>query len=269
MLKKVSFLLACFMLFASVAAAASLKDLVNAAKSKYYASTNKEIADDAKKFAGTVGIYAKNLKTGKYFAYNGDAVFPAASTAKLVVTMALYKYLYTNASQDKKNWYDQSVDDMIIVSGNDSYSAMLNEIDTVRPDALRRVEKDLGLKKTMTHNEDAFKRYKYHSVTTPYEMARVLENIFLERYLGKKKSTEVKDKLANTIFRDEIPRFMETPVYHKVGALDNLLCDVGIVDDGKDQILISVYTLTEQSEEYASDYIAKTAAKAYNALRRK
>ncbi|HWQ61694.1 MAG TPA: serine hydrolase, partial [Negativicutes bacterium] len=225
--------------------------------------------DDAKKFSGTVGIYAKNLKTGKSLVYNGDAVFPAASTAKLVVTMALYKYLYPNASQAKRDWYDQSVDDMIIVSGNDSYSAMLDEIDTLRPDALKRVEKDLGLKKTMTHNEAAFNRYKYHSVTTPYEMACVLENIFRERYLGKKKSAEVKDKLANTIFHDEIPRFMETPVYHKVGALDNLLCDVGIVDDGKDQILISVYTLTEQSEDYASDYIAKTAAKAYNALRRK
>jgi len=183
--------------------------------------------------------------------------------------MALYKYLYPNASQGKKDWYDRCVDDMIVVSGNDSYSAMLGEIDTVRPDALRRVEKDLGLKKTLTHSETAFKRYKYHSVTTPYEMACVLENIFRERYLGKKKSAEVKDKLANTIFHDEIPRYMETRVYHKVGALDNLLCDVGIVDDGKDQILISVYTLTSQSEDYASDYIAKMAAQAYNALRRK
>jgi beta-lactamase class A len=131
------------------------------------------------------------------------------------------------------------------------------------------VEKDLRLKKTLTHSDAAYKRYNYHSVTTPYEMASVLENIFRGRYLSKQKTAELKDKLANTIFRDEIPRFMETPVYHKVGALDNLLCDVGIVDDGKDQILISVYTLTDRPAEYASDYIAKTAAQAYNALRRK
>lgn len=258
------------MLLASVASAKSLKDILADLKAATTNTvTNKDITDGAKKFPGTVGIYAKNLKTGKYYVYNQNAVFPAASTAKLIVTMALYKYLYPNASQDKRDWYDQCVDDMIIVSGNDSYSAMLDEIDAVRPEALKRVEKDLGLTKTMTHNETAFQRYRYHSVTTPYEMATVLENIFRERYLSKQKSTEVKTKLANTIFHDEIPRYMETPVYHKVGALDNMLCDVGIVDDGKDQILISVYTLTDQSEEYASDYIAKTAAKAYNALRRK
>jgi len=268
LLKKAVCILICFTLFTPVASAKSLKDLIAAFKSNNTVSS-KEITDGAKKFSGTVGIYAKNLKTGKSLAYNGDAVFPATSTAKLIVTMALYKYLYPNASQGKKDWYDRCVDDMIVVSGNDSYSAMLGEIDTVRPDALRRVEKDLGLKKTLTHSETAFKRYKYHSVTTPYEMACVLENIFRERYLGKKKSAEVKDKLANTIFHDEIPRYMETRVYHKVGALDNLLCDVGIVDDGKDQILISVYTLTSQSEDYASDYIAKMAAQAYNALRRK
>jgi beta-lactamase class A len=108
------------MLLTSVAAAKSLKDILAGLQSNTVSS--KEITDGAKKFAGTVGIYAKNLKTGKSIAYNGDAVFPAASTAKLVVAMALYKYLYPAASPAKKDLYDQSVDDMIIVSGNDSYS---------------------------------------------------------------------------------------------------------------------------------------------------
>ncbi len=233
------------------------------------ANTPQEITADAKKFDGTVGVYAKNLRTGKTYAFNQDAVFPAASTAKLVVAAALYKYLYPAASPAKKELYDQNIDDMIVVSGNDSYSAMLEEIDAVRPDALTRVEKDLRLRKTLVHSEAAYKRYNYHSVTTPYEMAKVFEDIYRGRYLGRQKSDVLKNKLANTIFRDEIPRYMETPVMHKVGALDRLLCDVGIVDDGKDQILISVYTLTDRPEAYASDYIAKTAAKAYNALRRK
>lgn len=253
MLKKVALLLTGFMLITAIAAANSYR----------------EIAADAKNFDGTVGIYAKNLNTGKNLAYNGDAIFPAASTAKLVVTMALYKYLYPAASQSKRQLYDQNIADMIIVSDNDAYSAMLGEIDALRPDALKKVAKDLRLRSTLIHSDDAYRRYNYHSVTTPYEMARVLENIYRSRYLGKQKSADLKNKLANTVFHDEIPRFMQTTVMHKVGALDNLLCDVGIVDDGKDQILISVYTLTSQSETYASDYIAKTAAQAYNALRRK
>ena len=253
LIRKVALLLAALLLVTAVASANSYREIVG----------------DAKKFDGRVGVYAKNLKTGKALSYNQDAVFPAASTAKLVVAMALYKYIYPAASPAKKELYDENVDDMIVVSGNDSYRAMLDEIDALRPDALRKVTRDLRLRQTQVHSKDAYKRYKYHSVTTPYEMALVFENIYRDRYLGRQKSAELKYKLANTIFRDEIPRFMETPVMHKVGALDNLLCDVGIVDDGRDQILISVYTLTGRPEAYASDYIARTAAKAYNALRRK
>lgn len=253
LLKKVAFFLIGLMLFTTVASA----------------NSPREIVADAKNFNGKVGIYAENLKNGKSLAYNENYVFPAASTAKLVVAMALYKYLYPTASQAKKDLYDENIRDMIVVSGNDSYAAMLDEIDAVRPDALNRVIRDLRLRRTQIHSEDAYKRYNYHSVTTAYEMAVVMSNIYRERYLGKPKSLVLKDELANTIFNDEIPRFMETKVMHKVGELDSTLCDVGIVDDGKDLILISIYTITDQPTQYASDFIAKTAAKAYNALRRK
>ena len=253
MLKKVALILAGAMLFTAVAAA----------------NTPKEVISDAKKFDGTVGIYAKNLKTGKSLGYNEDFVFPAASTAKLVVTMAVYKYMYATASPAKKSLYDSDVEAMIVVSDNDAYAELLGEIDAVKPDALKRVGRDLRLSRTQIHSEDAFKRYNYHSVTTAYEMASVMETIYRDRYLGKPRSTDLKDKLANTIFKDEIPRHMETRVMHKVGELDDTLCDVGIVDDGKDLILISVYTKTGRDNPYASDYIATAAAKAYNALRRK
>jgi beta-lactamase class A len=54
---------------------------------------------------------------------------------------------------------------------------------------------------------------------------------------------------------------------HKVGELDDILCDVGVVDDGKNQIVISIYTQTDQGAEYASDFIATLAARLYNDLR--
>jgi beta-lactamase class A len=229
----------------------------------------KEIVADAKKFDGTVGIYAKNLRTGQSFGYNEDAVFAAASTSKLVVTLAVYKYMYATVSPAKKELYDRDVEAMITVSDNDAFAELLGEIDAVKPDALKRVGRDLRLTKTQIHSEDAFKRYNYHSVTTAHEMANVMETIYRDRYLGKARSNDLKDKLANTIFKDEIPRYMETRVMHKAGELDNVLCDVGIVDDGKDQILISAYTSTGRPTAYASDYIATASAKLYNLLRRK
>ena len=126
----------------------------------------------------------------------------------------------------------------------------------------------MGLKRTKIHNEDAFRQYGYHSITTPKEMAEVFRAIDQGRYVGKAKTAVLKDELANTIFQDEIPRFMLTNVMHKVGELDNVLCDVGIVDDGKDRILMSIYTDAASDTSVKSDMIAYTAAKLYNLLRR-
>ncbi|HMM20874.1 MAG TPA: class A beta-lactamase-related serine hydrolase [Selenomonadales bacterium] len=259
-MKQIAALVAAFMFFSGVAFAGT---------PAAFNSTPREVVDYLKNFDGKAGVYAKNLKTGRSLSYNEDVVFPTASTSKLVVALAVYKYLYPAASPAKRDYYDQTVARMITVSDNNAFYEMLDEAAALRPDAFKRVTRDLRLKRTQIHDEDAFKRYDYHSVTTPYEMARVLDAICNSKYLPKAKATEFRGYLANTIYNDEIPRFMETRVMHKVGELDSVLCDVGIIDDGKDQILISVYTSTSRSGSYASDYIANTAAKAYNALRRK
>ncbi|MBP2649857.1 MAG: hypothetical protein H6Q74_682 [Firmicutes bacterium] len=254
MVKKVAVLLISLMLY-SVTAFAALP-------------LNKEIINDLKGFQGRVGVFAKNLNTGKKIEFNQDVVFPTASTSKVVVALATYKYLYPQAGPDKTKEYDQDIKLMITVSDNASFYELLNELDTKNKNALANVIKDFRLRDTRIHNEEAFQKYRYHSVTTPYEMARVFEKVYSEKYPDKEKSKQLKYQLANTIFHDEIPRYMETPVFHKVGELDEVLCDVGVIQDGHDPILISFYTITAD-HEYASDFIAAESAKLYNALRRK
>ena len=227
----------------------------------------KEIMNDLQQFNGQVGVYAKNLKTNKTIKYNQDTVFPTASTSKLIVALATYKYLYPKAPSYKQNEYDQAIDLMIKVSDNNTFNKLLNEFDTTKKDGFDKVQRDLRLSKTEIHDEQAFKKYNYHSVTTPYEMSKVLESIYKEKYIDKKNVRRLKNNLANTIFYDEIPRYMQVPVFHKVGELDDVLCDVGVVQDGHDPILISFYTRTG-NHSYSSDFIANVSAKLYNALRR-
>ncbi|SDF66416.1 serine hydrolase [Sporolituus thermophilus] len=229
--------------------------------------TAKEVTAYANTFEGSIGIYAKNLKTGKTYAYRPDVVFPTASTSKLVVAVAAYKYLYPAADADARTVYDDDIEKMITVSDNEAFYNLLNEFEEKMPAALARTLKDLRLKKTMIHDDRAFQRYNYHSVTTPKEMATVMETIYRKKYLGKRTSEQLLDALGRTIFTEEIPRYMLTPVMHKVGELDDVLCDVGIVDDGKNRILISVYTSSPASADSKSDYIANIAAKVYNLLR--
>lgn len=254
MSKKVIVIVVALMFFAATVFAAS--------------PLEKEIKSDLQGFNGKVGVFAKNLNTGRTIEFNQDDIFPTASTSKLVVALATYKYLYPKADSDKASEYDQDIKLMMTISDNNAFDELLGEMDANQKDVLRKVIKDLHLHQTQIHNEDAFARYHYHSVTTPYEMAKVFENIYRDKYLAKDKSEELKDELANSIFHDEIPRYMMTPVLHKVGELDEVLCDVGIVQDGHDPILISFYTTTAD-HEYSSNFIADESAKLYNALRRK
>ena len=228
----------------------------------------KEILNDLKNYNGKVGVFAKNLRTGKTIEFNKDVVFPTASTSKLIVAAATYKYLYPKAGPDKKREYDQAVKAMITVSDNTTFAELLAELDRTNPNALNRVCRDIGLRNTRIHNDDAHKKYRYHSITTPYEMSRMLEKIYTEKYLNKDKSKMLKHELANTIFHDEIPRYMNGTVYHKVGELDRILCDVGIVQNGNDPILISFYT-DAADHVYASKFIATESKKINNALRSK
>ena len=229
-----------------------------------------QLTNRLQQFDGQTGLFAKNLKTGQTFSFNQDTIFPTASTHKLVVALAVYKYMYAEATATDKKQYDVHIKNMLVVSDNQGFYELLDEIEKKKPDALTRVLSDLKLVHTRIHSREAFSKYGYHSVTTPGEMAVVFETIYNEAYLGKEFSSILKEELSKTIFKEEIPRFMHnSKVLHKVGELPGVQCDVGIVDDGRDQILISAYTTSRRAPPYASNFIADIAAKAYNLLRTK
>ncbi|AJQ28526.1 serine hydrolase [Pelosinus fermentans] len=226
-----------------------------------------QLINELKQFNGQIGLYARNLKTNQTLQFNQNMIFPTASTHKLVVAIAIYKYLYPNASVSEKQHYDENIKQMMIVSDNPAFYELLDIIEAKQPDALTRVLTDLNLVNTRIHSREAFKEYGYHSVTTPYEMSLVFETIYNETYLGKEFSSILKEELSNTIFQEEIPRFLQgKKVLHKVGELPGVQCDVGIIDDGQNVILISLYTTTKQQPPYASNFIADISAKIYNAL---
>ncbi len=221
-------------------------------------------------FDGQAGVFAKKLGSRQTIAVNADSVFPTASTHKLVVALAVYRYLYPEAAPAQRHEYDKAIKAMMVTSDNPAFYRLVDEIAARKPDALTKVLADLRLTHTRIHSGEAFRRYGYHSVTTPREMAAVFEAIYDEAYLGKEMSAILKEELANTIFHEEIPRFMhKSKVLHKVGQLPGLLCDVGIVDDGRDRILISIFAATRRADPYASNFIAHTSGDVYNALRTK
>jgi len=236
--------------------------------SEIYAGANSadDIYQDVNNFDGIVGIYAKNLNTGQTIAYQSDLVFPMASTNKLIVAMAVYKYMYPNASEESKKHYDECVEAMIKFSDNDAVQELLDEIVGSDANVLKMVISDMKLKQTRILDEDSFQTYGYHNVTTAREMGIVMENLVIMNYLDEQKTELLKYELANTIYNDGLPRHIKSKVMHKVGELDQLNCDVGVVDDGNNQILISIYTIDIYGDDHASDFIAKISYKIYKYL---
>ena len=58
----------------------------------------------------------------------------------------------------------------------------------------------------------------------------------------------------------------ERKVIPKLGKLDEVLADVGIIEGPNGSILISIFTETPQDGDYASDYIAAMSACLYSRL---
>ena len=73
--------------------------------------------------------------------------------------------------------------------------------------------------------------------------------------------------LSHSIFPDELARHMQDRrVFHKIGELDDVLADVGIVEGTNGPVLISIFTETPLEGDYASDYIAAVSACVYSRL---
>lgn len=225
-------------------------------------ASEKDLDWTVSSFAGNAGIYAKNLRTRQEIRVNADTVFATASTNKLVVAMGVYKYLFDKVPETEQVRLEGNIERMMRISDNAAYFDSIAAIRAFFGEEILNhiLRHDLQLEATYVNSQVSLAQYQYSSVTTPYEMGEVFEKLYDGKYLGEERSRRMLDYLAHTMFNDEIPRFFAgTLVMHKIGSLDDYLNDVGIVQIGQDPILISVFTRTDEGEDYASHFIAAVA----------
>ncbi len=220
------------------------------------------------KFQGAVGIYAKNLKTGQVLALNPDDIFAAASTIKVPVSIVMYRHFYKQADPAMRDVYDTGVELMMTVSDNDYFADFLDEIEeSIGPAVIREHFSRLGMKNTTIRDSQARNAFGYSNVTTAQDMAIIFEQLYLGKLISPEKTVFMLDSMAHSIFPDEMARYMqERKVIHKIGELDDVLADVGIIEGPSGPILISIFTETPLDGDYASDYIAAMSACLYSRL---
>ena len=222
----------------------------------------------AGKFQGAVGVYAKNLKTGQTVVLNPDDIFAAASTIKVPVSIVVYRHFYDQADPATRDVYDTGVELMMTISDNDYFADFLDKIeDVIGPEKIRQHFATLGMTSTTIRDAKARQAFGYSNVTTARDMGLIFEQFYLGNFISVEKTNFMKTALANTIFADELPRYMQDRrVMHKIGELDDVLADVGIVEGPGGPVLISIFTETPVDIDYASDYIAAMSACVYTKL---
>ena len=235
---------------------------------------------------GNVWIYAKNLDTGATYDYRGDERVRTASTIKLPILVAVYAEVAAGRARwdqplvltkDKKvsgsgvltEFADgttitlrDAANLMIVVSDNTATNLVLDVVssDTVnaRMDALgltktRSVRKIGGGSPSKVNDDPVWRLYGL-GISTPKEMVTLLERLERGEIVSPEASKEIVETLKREQYGEGIGRTLyDVPVASKLGALDRLRSDIGIVYGRRGRIAMAITVDDMPEVHYAPD----------------
>lgn len=248
------------------------------------------LQDRSRRFGGSVGYIVKDFRTGNVVERNAEQAFPSASLIKLPILAAAFQAVdegkltltapVTLRRQDKRGGsgilklaYSGSVftvrellEYMIIYSDNTATELI---VEMLGYDYLQNTFARLGLQDTTIH-PDGFRLTARHisddNMTSPRDMAFLLENIYRRRLVSPEASAEMLDILKHQKLRDRLPRFLPAgwEIAHKTGLLRKACHDCGIVFSPGADYMICVLTSHDTTYRIAKRFIASLGRLTYD-----
>lgn len=243
----------------------------------------------SRSYQGRVGIYIKDLETGKTWEYNADRQFPSASLIKVPIMAAVFEKIKAGqlsldtqirltrrervGGSGSLKWVRDgtslSVMEIIfkmITESDNTATKML--IDTVGMDYLAGAFRSLGLAATNITQEGmslTSGRVARENYTTPREMASLLERIYAGELVSKDSSEFMLDVLKHTKSRSRLRKGLPLgwEIGHKTGLLRRNCHDVGIVFSPRGDFVLAVLTSQAPNYTVAKNFIAKVAKLTY------
>src|SRR5947207_1601166 len=253
------------------------------------------VEEIAARLDGVMGVAILDLTDGRILLKNEDRVFPTASSIKIAILLELYRQDQEarDGAQGKARLNDVYDFDpkvlvdfssimsgltpgltkvtnhdlaqfMIAVSDNTAANVL---IDRLGMESVNATLRSLGLTKTLLRRHmmdfEAAKRGN-ENVSTPQEMARLLETIYRGKALNKELTAEFIKQLS-TLKESEIPHDLPqgVRVANKPGNLKGVRTDSGIVFAKGRPFVISVMTQNVRDEQRASARICWIALEAF------
>ena len=254
------------------------------------------VEEIANRLDGVMGVAILDLTDGQILLRNADRVFPTASSIKIAILLELCRQdqearagAKSKAKLDDLYTFDPKdlVDDsqimagltpgvtrvtnrdlaqfMVAVSDNAATNVLIDRVGMQNVNATLR---SLGLTKTMLRRkmiDIAAARRGNENVSTPQEMARLLEMIYKVKALNQELTGEFIKQLK-TLKKDsylsyELPADVE--LADKPGTLDGIRTDSGIVFAKNRPFAISVMTAYDRDEKAAERAISEVAVESY------
>jgi beta-lactamase class A len=223
-------------------------------------------------FKGKVSLFARNLETGASYSFGGDNPVRTASTIKVAIMVEAF----TRVAEGKAKWNDElvltnpkkvpgsgvlqelseglkltlrdAVTLMMIVSDNTATNLVLDVLTTdavnARMDSLglkqTRVLRKIGSGGTSRAGEDPALKPFGTGVTTPREMATLVEKLERGEIISPAASKEMIGLMKREQHRDGIGRAIADEMATKAGALDRLRSDVGIIYSKRGRIVMAI-----------------------------
>jgi beta-lactamase class A len=243
----------------------------------------------ADQFGGTVGYIIKDFTSGRVASNNSDLSFPSASLIKFPILCAAFMAVeegrlslgtpITLHRTDKRGGSGilklspigsvytnrELLEYMIGQSDNTAAFLLVRQLGY---DYLQSAFIKLGLHDTAIHPEGfklTSRRVEEDNMTSPRDMAYLLEKIYKRELVSPQASDQMLDILKHQHLRDRLPRFLPTgwEIAHKTGLLRRACHDVGIVFSPKGDYMICVLTSHDATYKTAKHFIASVARITY------
>lgn len=217
---------------------------------------------------GAMGVAVIDLVTGRTLQYNADAIFPTASTIKVPILIQAFHMARAGAF----HWSDSitlqpsdsvggsgqlqvalakglvtlTVEDLVAKMIVDSDNTATNRvISMVGIDRVNRLIAGMGMRRTRLRRimmDTAAAVRDDENVTTPLEMARIVESIYRHKAADPADCDSMLTimKRVPGAIRSAVP--VEVEVASKTGALPGVHCEVAVVYAPQRPFVLSVYS---------------------------
>jgi beta-lactamase class A len=232
------------------------------------------------------GMFFMEVETGNYLDINGEKSFPAASTIKLPILMALFQAvdagtvklddvltvrrdLITGGSGELQNSPGarltvlQTATKMIAISDNTGTNMIIDRLGGKK--VLNSKFLSWGLRKTTIRN--LLGDFKGTNTTSPTDLVRLSASIAKHQLISESSRSKVLDILNQTANRKLLPAGLGkgAAIAHKTGTLGRLIGDAGIIEMPNGKLyLAGIFVKRSYNDSRARDFVQQVSKLTYN-----